>query len=258
MHLEQVVRQLRSMRLSTMADSLTERLNNGDTRNLTPEEFLALLVEDEYSARRNRKLQRMIARTGFKPEGACLENIRYEARPGLKRSDIAPFSTAGWIDNAVNVILTGPTGCGKTYLAEALGLAACKMGHPARKIRFQRLFEELSAAKGTGMLLGYLEKLAKVKVLILDDFLMTSVTQQELGYLADILEERDGSSSLIVTTQYPPNTWHDRLPDPTIADAICDRLVHRAIKINLKGESMRKKETPSHESDRKESETKKS
>lgn len=251
MHLEQGVRQLRSMRLSTMADSLIERLKDGATRSLSHEELFSLLVEDEYSARQSRKLSRLIARANLKPEGASIENVRFEQRRGFAQKDLLQFTTPSWIDAAVNVILTGATGCGKTYLAEAIGLAACKMGYPARRIRFGRLFEELSAAKGTGILLKYLEKLAKIKVLILDDFLMTPVTQIQLGYLADIIDERDGCGSLIVTTQYPPDKWHERLPDPTIADAICDRLIHRAVTLHLRGESQRKTHKPSQENDRK-------
>ena len=250
MHIEQVQRQLRAMRLSVMADSMTERLKDGNTRSLSHEEFLALLVEDEFNARQQRKLARMIGRANFKPEQACIENVRYEHRRGFKQQDIMQFNGSSWIDAHVNIILTGPTGSGKTYLAEAIGLAACKMEYPARKLRFRRLFEELTAAKGTGMLLHYMEKLAKVKVLILDDFLMTPVTQSELGYLADVIEERSGCGSLIVTTQYPPDTWHKRMPDPTIADAICDRVIHRAVKLQLRGESMRKPHQPSHENDR--------
>ncbi len=134
-----------------------------------------------------------------------------------------------------------------------MGLVESKMGHPARKLRFRRLFEVLTAAKGTGMLLHYMENLAKVKVLFLREFPMTPVTHDEIGYLEDVIEERSRCGSLIVTIKYELETCHKRMPDPTIADAICDCVIHHAVKLQLRGESMRILHEPSHENDRPES-----
>jgi DNA replication protein DnaC len=240
MHIEKVIEQLKSMRLSYMAESLQSRLAGGNIRDLAPEEFFALLVEDEFNARRNRKLSRMITQANFKPEQACIENITFSQSRGLLKKDIMPLTTATWINNAQNLIITGPTGGGKTYLAEAVGLQVCTMGFSVIKIRYPLLFEEIHAAKGTGMYLRFLKKLARVKVIILDDFLMQPIETSDSGPLLDIIEEKEQTGSIIVTTQYPVDKWHLKLPDPSVADAICDRLTHGAIKLNLEGDSMRK------------------
>jgi len=245
MHIENVIEQLKSMRLSVMADSLQSRLAGGNNRDLAPEEFFALLVEDEFNARKNRRLSRVIAHANFKPEQASIENIVYNQSRGFMKKDIMPITTATWINNAQNIIVTGPTGCGKTYIAEAVGLQVCIMGFSVLKIRYPILFEEIHAAKGTGMYLRYLKKLAKTKVLILDDFLMAPIETNDCGPLLDIIEEKEQTGSIIITTQLPVDKWHLKLPDPTIADAICDRLTHGAIKLNLKGESMRKEKEKS-------------
>ena len=240
MLLEQTLTKMHSMRLATMAESLEQRLQRGDQNDLSTEEFVGLLIDDEHSARKNRKLSRIIGKANFKPEQACIENIKYNPKRGFQKKDVMQFTTTTWLDNAQDVILIGATGTGKTFLAEAIGLQACKMGYPAKKIRYKRLFEEIKAQKGTGLYLKYLEKLNKLKVLIIDDFLMDTITEQDLGDLMEILEERTRQMPTIVTTQYPIIKWHSLLPNPTIADAICDRLTHGSIIINLKGESMRK------------------
>ncbi len=240
MHLEQTLHQMRQMRLSYMARSLEERLKNGDHNELSHEEFIALLIEDEFSARRNRKLSRMLGRANFKANQACIENIKYSAARNLTKSDITPFTSETWITNAQNLIITGPTGTGKTYIAEAIGRRACVLGYQAVKIRYGRLFEEIHTARGTGMYVKYIEKLEKIKVLILDDFAGGDVSKKDLADLIDIIEDRDQHWPLIITSQYNAGEWHQRFTDPTLADAICDRLVHGSVKLNLEGDSMRK------------------
>jgi DNA replication protein DnaC len=241
MHIQTVIDQLRSMRLTTMADSLRTRLNSNDAQGLEPVEFLALLIEDEYSARKRRKLERMIGRANFKPDQATIENIIYDQKRGFTKNDIMPFTSAEWIESCRNVILTGSTGGGKSYLAEAIGYRACTMGYPVLKIRYAVLFEEIHTAKGTGQYLKFLSKLSKTKILIIDDFLMNTTDERDAEALVDIIEQKDKTGSIVITTQYPVQSWHKRLPDPTIADAICDRLVHNAAILNLEGDSMRKK-----------------
>jgi len=240
MHLETTLTQLRTLRLSSMAASLQERLSRGDHNGVSAEDFLAVLVEDEFRSRQEKKLSRLIGLANFKPEQACLENIMYSPSRGFQKKDLLQFTTETWIQQAHNAIICGATGTGKTYIAEAIGLQACKMGHSTRKVRYKALFEEINAARATGQYLKHVQRLQKTRVLIIDDFLMSEVTPEEASHLFEIIEERTQLGPLIVTTQYPVGQWHKRLPDPTIADAVCDRLAHTAITINLRGESMRK------------------
>jgi DNA replication protein DnaC len=237
---EQTLEKLRRLRLPTMASALEQRIQRGDHRDVSPEEFLGLLVDDEFTARQNRKLSRLIGQANFKPEQACLENIKYDPLRGFQKTDVLQFTSTRWITNAQNVIFTGATGTGKTYLAEALGVCACTLGYRVRKIRYKRLWAELQGNKGAGLYLDYLEKLNRTTVLIIDDFLMDPIDAEQSGELLHILEERALRAPLVLTTQYPIDKWHELLPNPTIADAICDRLRHGSIIINLKGESMRK------------------
>ncbi len=240
MHIEQTISKLNQMKLTTMSRSLSESLDNGDNKDLTHEEFITLLVEDEYSARENRRLKRMISRANFKPELPCIADIVYKSERGFTKKEMLTFTTDRWIKNAQNIILTGPTGCGKTYLAEAIAHHACKMGHPSVKIRYPILFEEINAAKGTGTYLKYLKKLSKIKILVIDDFLMQSTSAANATALMDIIDEKQQTGSIVITTQYPIQKWHKKITDPTMTDAICDRLIHAAYKFKLKGESMRK------------------
>ncbi|MBD3392206.1 MAG: AAA family ATPase [Chitinivibrionales bacterium] len=245
MHIESVLKQLRTMRLSVMADSLERRIANGEHNGLSAEEFLALLIDDEHAARQQRKLARMIGRANFKPEQACIENVSYDMGRGFTKKDILQFTTPTWVQQAHNVVLVGPTGAGKTYIAEAIGLQACKMGYPARKIRYKMLFEEINNARACGQLLKYLRQIQQTSVLIIDDFLMAKVSTEDVSYLLEMIEERSQLGPLIVTTQYPVAKWHQLMPDPTIADAICDRVAHSSVILNLKGDSMRKRKTQS-------------
>lgn len=243
MHLETILTQLRDMRLSVMADALQRRLEQGDQHGLSGEEFVALLVEDEYCARQQRKLTRLISQANFKPEGACLENVRYAPARGIEKREIMAFTTPTWIQSAHNLILTGATGTGKTYLAEAIGLQACTLGYSVKKLRYKTLFEELNAARGTGQFLKALKRLQLTRVLILDDFLMTPASSDDFANLLEIIEERSQVGPLVITTQYPVAEWHKRMPDPTIADAICDRLIHTSTLMMLKGDSQRRQKS---------------
>ncbi len=239
MHIEQTLHQMRQMRLTHMATSFETRLKNGDNRELSHEEFVALLVEDEFSERQNRKLSRMMGRANFKPGQACIEDIQYSSVRGLSKSDIMPFTTDTWIQNAGILILTGPTGTGKTYISEAIGHRAMLMGHSSVKIRYSRLFDEIHEARGTGMYAKFLSKMDKIKLLILDDFVCCEISKKDMNDLLDLLDDREQRGPIIITSQYPISKWHGRFPDPTIADAICDRLIHGAVKLNLTGGSMR-------------------
>ena len=161
MHIDTIISQLHHMKLSTMAQSLKDRINNNECKELTHLEFIGLLVEDEFYSRKNRRLKLKIGRAHFKPELPCIEDLAYTPSRGFTKQDITSFTSKDWLTNSMNVIITGPTGSGKTYLAEALAHQACRMDFDALKIRFFLLLEEIHAAKGTGQYLKYLKKIIK-------------------------------------------------------------------------------------------------
>ena len=190
--------------------------------------------------RENRKIKRLLDGAKLKLN-ACIEDIDFKAPRGIDKSVILRLADCQWIKNAENIIITGPTGGGKTYIACALANKACRMGLPAFYIRIPRLFQELGIAKADGSYAKIMKRLLRTKVLILDDFGLAPLAPAERHDLLEIVEDRHGTSSTIVTTQLPIGSWHDAIKDPTIADAILDRLIHNAHKISLKGvESMRK------------------
>jgi len=236
---EQIVEKMRALRLSNMARAYSERQGRGELRQISAEEAICLLIDDEWCARQNKKLATVILKANFKPEGACLENLRYQADRGFARGDITPFRGHDWIRTGANVLLFGPTGAGKSYLAEAICLEACRLGYTVQKLSFKRMLEEIRRARATGAYLKLAEKLCKVGVLLMDDFAMATLNENELADLAEILEERSQRKPTVVTSQYPIETWLERLPEPTMAEAICDRLRHNAYVFNLKGISMR-------------------
>ena len=169
-----------------------------------------------------------------------MEDIDYKAPRGIDKSVILRLASCDWIRSAQNIIITGPTGVGKTYLACALANRACRMGFSAFYIRIPKLFQELGIARADGSYPKIMKKLAKAKVLILDDLGLSPMTAPERRDLLEVIEDRHAFCSTIVATQLPIENWHENIRDPTIADAILDRLIHNAHKINLKGESMRK------------------
>lgn len=241
--IEQTTHKMRLMRLSQMAMSLEERFARGELRTLSCEELISILIDDEWAARQNRKLARAITKADFRPEGACFENIIYGPKRGFTKQDVQVFRTAEWIRAGHNILLFGPTGVGKSYLAEAICVEACKLGYSVTKITFKRLLEEIRRARATGQYLKYAEKIMKTGVLLLDDFAMATLGENELSDVAEILDERTQRRPVVVTSQYPMETWLDRLPEPTMAEAICDRLKHNAYTFKLKGESMRTPKT---------------
>jgi len=236
---EQTIEKLYGMNLNGMADGFREQLLHANVKELSFEERFALLVDRQWTWKEDRRMKRLLKEAKLKING-CVEDIDYKTPRGLDKSVILGLANGHWIRNAHNIIITGPTGVGKTYLACALANRACRMGYSAFYIRIPRLFQELAIAKADGTYPKIMNKLTKANVLVIDDLGLAPMSATERRDLLEIIEDKHGLSSTIVATQLPVDNWHDTIGDPTIADAIVDRLIHNAHKINLKGDSMRK------------------
>lgn len=236
---EQTLSTLNTLKLFGMARGFSERLSHPKTADLSHEEFLGLLVQDERTYRENLRLKRLLKKAKLK-QPAALEDIDYKHPRGLNKQLILELCSAQWITHHRNVLLTGPTGVGKSYIACALGNLAARLGYTVLYLRAPRLFETLLQAKGDGSHLKTLTRLAKVQLLILDDLLISPLSDPERKDLLEIIENRHGQSTTVITSQYPTKEWHHLIGEPAIADAICDRLLHHSYKIELKGESIRK------------------
>lgn len=236
----ETLRKLNEMKCFGMVNALEEYLRTGGMKDLSPEEGLALLVDAEHLYRKNTKLQRLLQLAKLKFPQACLEEMDYRKSRELQRSQVHALQNQEWIESSKNVLISGSTGVGKSYFGCALGQWACRQGYPVLYQRWPRLLGDLLAAKGTGGYLKHLARLARVKVLILDDFGLHSLNDQDRKDFLEIIEDRYKSGSTIITSQLPVKLWHEHIGDPTIADAVMDRLVHNAFTFELKGESMRK------------------
>lgn len=236
----QTLTKLNAMKLFGMASGFEQRLAAANNASLTHEEFFGLLVDDEKLYRDNAKLQRLLSRAKLK-QTAALEDVDYRANRALEKRIIVELSAGHWIDGHQNVLITGPTGVGKSFLACALGNQACRSGYMTNYYRFPRLLDALLASRGDGTHLKMMIRLAKTSLLILDDFGLAPLSSAEAKDLLEILDDRYSTSSTIITSQLPTKQWHEILGEPTIADAICDRLLHNAFKIELKGDSLRRK-----------------
>lgn len=236
---EQTVAVLNSMKLFGMAQSLPQRLADPKQAELSHSEFAALLTQDEKIHRDNRRLARLLKNAKLKQQ-AAVEDIDYRHPRGLVRQAMMELANGAWIEAGRNVLITGPTGVGKSYIACALGNLAARAGHPVLYARAPRLFESLHQARGDGSHLKALTRMGKVQVLIIDDFLITPLAVAERKDFLEIIEDRYGSAATVITSQCPLKDWHEAIGDPTLADAICDRLMHNAYKFELRGESIRK------------------
>ena len=229
------------LKLSAMAQVIFDQNQNKTLKALDFDERLGLAVDAEIAERDSRKLQRSIRTAKFKTV-ACPEDIDFQSKRGLNKQVITNLNQCDWIEDGQNVILTGPTGLGKTWLACAFGVQAARKGYSVLYKRLSRLLEELEIAFHDGSLAALRNKISKAKVLILDDWGLAPLTERGRQELLEIIDDRSGSGSLIITSQLPVDAWHDYLGEATIADAILDRVVHRAHIIPLRGDSLRKKQ----------------
>ena len=230
---------LQTLKCTAMATALAEQMRMPDIEELAFEERLGLLVDREITERENRRLTSRLRRARLK-HNAALENVDHRHPRGLDKALIQSLATCQWVSEHLNILITGPTGVGKTWLACALAHNACRHGYTALYLRLPRFLQDMAIAKGDGRYPKLLTTLAKTHVLILDDWGLVKLTAEHRRDLLEILEDRHGIRSTLATSQLPTEKWHDSIGDPTLADAILDRLVHNAYKLNLKGESMRK------------------
>lgn len=241
---EQTIAILHSLKLFGMARGLEERVANTKHAELSHSEFIGLLVQDEKAYRENQRLKRLLKNARLRQQ-AAVEDIDYRHPRGLTRQVLLELGNAQWITAHRNVLVTGPTGIGKSFIACALGNSAARAGYTVLYLRAPRLFETLHQARGDGSHLKTIARLAKVQLLIIDDFLLTPLTDGERRDLLEIVEDRYQSGATVITSQCPIEDWHPRIGDPTLADAICDRLLHNAYKIELRGDSMRRRQNES-------------
>jgi DNA replication protein DnaC len=250
MLIQHTLTQLKSLKLDGMAHALEEQQIMPASQALAFEDRLSLLVEREIVWRDNRRLERLLRQAKLKQAQACMEDIDYRGSRGLDKRLMVTLAGCEWIRRSQNILLTGPTGAGKTWLACALGNQACRQGFSVMYLRVPRLVEHLRIAHGDGSFGKLLAQLARIDVLLLDDWGLTPLQSSERHDLLEVVDDRVNSRSTIITSQLPVEHWHAWLNDPTLADAILDRLVHASHRIALKGESRRKNiaETTSAES----------
>jgi DNA replication protein DnaC len=237
---------LKSLKLHGMLEALEEQQQTPTIQALSFEERVALLVDRERIYRDNQRRTRLLRGARLKVAEASLEDINYKAARGLDKRQIATLATGEWIRRAQNLLITGATGSGKTWIACALAQQTCRQGDSVLYYRVPRLLEELRISHGDGSYIKFLKALSKASLIVLDDWGLTALSAQDRADLLEILDDRVNTGSTLIASQLPVDTWHAYLGEPTLADAILDRLVHHSHRIELKvpGESMRKPPTP--------------
>lgn len=230
---------LRAMRLNAMAELYNQQLKNNIGQSMTFDEQLALLVDHQWEDRQNRKIERLLRLASFKQQ-ATIANIDYTSQRNLDRNSFERLTTLNFIKRKENIIITGASGVGKSYIAQALGHQSCMMEHKTLYQNTAKMFQKLKLCKVDGSYLKELSKIIKVDLLILDDFGLQSFDNYAREALMDIIDDRHGKSTTIIASQIPVSAWHDIIGEGTIADAILDRIVNSSHRIKLEGESLRK------------------
>jgi DNA replication protein DnaC len=234
---------LHALHLNAFAKAWEEQQRDPNAQTLSFDERLGLLVDAEWLNRENSRVARNLREAKLRISQAALEDIDFSAKREIDKPLVRKLADCRWVQERQNVIVTGMTGTGKTFVACALAHAAIRKGHRAVYRRAPRLFEELALAHAEGTFSGLLKRLAKVDVLVIDDWGLAPLKDAERRDLLEILEDRYGTRSTIITSQLPTTKWHDHLGDPTVADAICDRVLHGSHRLVLKGPSRRKEES---------------
>jgi len=236
---QQTLTKLYAMKLNGLADAYEEQRVQSSIADLSFEDRFAMLVERQWTWKENRALATRLAYAKLKRH-ACIEDLDFRASRGLKRAVIDQLATCDWVQYHQNCIITGPTGTGKTFIACALAHKACREGYRSVYLYTPKLFRELTMAHADGSLSRLLKKIAKAHLLVIDDWGLAKGTEQQYRDVLEIIDDRHGSASALITSQFPVSAWHEAIPDPTVADALLDRLVHNTYRIELSGESMRK------------------
>ncbi|WP_037322278.1 IS21-like element helper ATPase IstB [Salegentibacter sp. Hel_I_6] len=239
MNNNQTIEKLKQMRLGAMAQLHQQHIKDNRIENITADEYLALLIDHQWEDRQNRKIERLLKQAGFKQE-ANLADVNYTQQRNLDKNMFTRLGTLDFITRKENIILTGASGVGKSYLAQALGHQSCMMEYKTIYTNTARLFKKLKLSKVDGTYLKELGKLFKADLLILDDFGLQSFDNHARETLMDIIDDRYHKASTIISSQIPVSAWYDIIGEGTIADAILDRIVNSSHRIDLKGESLRK------------------
>lgn len=238
--LQMITGQLREMRLSTMADQLQSLYISEQNQDMTPLDYLEVIVNEEYQVRQENRIERYKKQANLSHKSAQISGIRYEAGRGLRKESIEQLSTNNYIHHHRNIIVQGATGTGKSYLANALINHAIESGYTGKYYRMTELLNDIDSAEFQGNLSKLLKKLMKVDVLVIDDFLLTTTKEQEQKHLMEVFELRSREKSLILCSQMASAEWHKKLGGGAIADAILDRALSKSYKLMLSGESLRK------------------
>jgi len=234
------VERLRALGLAAMADAFTELQNTPDAAELTREDWLGLLVDREATSRENKRLARRLREARLR-QSAVVEDVDFRAHRGLDRALFLKLAACEWVRDHHHLVVIGPTGIGKSWLACALGHKACREGFSVLYKRATRLFTDLAQARGEGRMPRVMTALERTRLLIIDDWGPEPLNAEQRRDLLEIVDDRYDRGSLLITSQVPVNRWHEVIGDPTLADAILDRIIHRAHRIELKGPSLRRR-----------------
>jgi len=239
MLIEQTLEKMNAMKLSGMADTLRQQRGSPEHTKLSFDERLGLLVDAEWTQREQRKLSKRLRAAKLRYQ-ASVENIDFKHPRGLDRQQVLSLANGGFVQNRHNLVITGPTGVGKSYLACAFVERACRLGYKATYVRLPRLLQQLAVGRGDGSYTRVLDRLARLDLLAIDDWLLAPLRDTERRDLVEVVEDRSERVSTLIASQLKTKDWHASIGDPNLADAICDRLLHNAHRLELKGPSKRR------------------